>query len=34
MNKTSILIVTGCFYPEEFNINDVALFWTDEGYDV
>jgi len=34
MNKTSILIVTECFYPEEFNINDVALFWTDEGYDV
>jgi glycosyltransferase involved in cell wall biosynthesis len=29
-----ILIVTGCFYPEEFKINDVALSWKDKGYDV
>jgi len=29
-----ILIVTECFYPEEFNINDVALSWKDKGYDV
>jgi len=29
-----ILIVTECFYPEEFKINDVALSWKDEGYDV
>ena len=29
-----ILIVTECFYPEEFKINDVALSWKDRGYDV
>jgi glycosyltransferase involved in cell wall biosynthesis len=29
-----ILIVTECFYPEEFKINDVALSWKDKGFDV
>mgnify|MGYP006410920437 FL=1 len=29
-----ILIVTECFYPEEFKINDIALSWRDKGYDV
>ena len=29
-----ILIVTECFYPEEFKVNDVALSWKDKGYDV
>jgi glycosyltransferase involved in cell wall biosynthesis len=29
-----ILIITECFYPEEFKINDVALSWKDKGYDV
>lgn len=29
-----ILIVTECFYPEEFKINDVALEWKKKGYDV
>ena len=29
-----ILIVTECFYPEEFKINDVALEWKQKGYDV
>lgn len=29
-----ILIVTECFYPEEFKINDVALVWKEKGYDV
>jgi len=29
-----ILIVTECFYPEEFKINDVALSWKDKGYGV
>jgi len=29
-----ILIVTECFYPEEFKINDVALSWKGKGYDV
>jgi glycosyltransferase involved in cell wall biosynthesis len=29
-----ILIVTECFYPEEFKINDVALEWKNKGYDV
>jgi len=26
--------VTECFYPEEFKINDLALFWKKQGYDV
>ncbi len=29
-----ILIVSECFYPEEFKINDVALSWKDMGYDI
>ena len=29
-----ILIVTECFYPEEFKVNDVALSWKGKGYDV
>ena len=29
-----ILIITECFYPEEFKINDIALSWKDRGYDV
>ena len=29
-----ILIVTECFYPEEFKVNDIALTWKDKGYDV
>lgn len=32
--KEKILIVTECFYPEEFKINDVALEWKNKGYDV
>jgi len=34
MSKPSILIVTEVFFPEEFNINDVALSWKKKGYDV
>jgi len=34
MKKPSILIVTEVFYPEEFNIDDVALLWRGKGYDV
>jgi glycosyltransferase involved in cell wall biosynthesis len=33
-NNQSILIVTECFYPEEFKINDVAISWKNKGYDV
>ena len=29
-----ILIVTECFYPEEFKVNDIAFSWKDKGYDV
>ncbi len=29
-----ILIVTECFYPEEFKINDIAFSWKEKGYDV
>ena len=32
--KNKILIVTECFYPEEFKINDVAIEWKNKGYDV
>lgn len=34
MNNKKILIVTECFYPEEFKINEVALAWKEKGYDV
>ena len=34
MKNKKILIVTECFYPEEFKINDVALSWKGKGYDV
>jgi glycosyltransferase involved in cell wall biosynthesis len=30
----NILIVTECFYPEEFKINDLALEWKNKGYGV
>jgi glycosyltransferase involved in cell wall biosynthesis len=33
-NNQKILIVTECFYPEEFKINDVALGWIEKGYEV
>jgi glycosyltransferase involved in cell wall biosynthesis len=29
-----ILIISECFYPEEFKINDVALSWIEKGFDV
>jgi glycosyltransferase involved in cell wall biosynthesis len=32
--KKKILIVTECFYPEEFKINDLALSWKSKGYGV
>jgi len=34
MKNKKILIVTECFYPEEFKINDIALSWKDKGYEV
>jgi len=34
IKNKKILIVTECFYPEEFKINDVALSWKAKGYDV
>lgn len=34
MKKPRIMIVTEVFYPEEFNINDVALSWKRKGFDV
>lgn len=34
VHKKSILIVTECFYPEEFKINEVAIYWKKLGYDV
>ena len=34
MHKKSILIVTECFYPEEFKINEVAIYWKSLGFEV
>ena len=34
MTSRKILIVTECFYPEEFKINEIALFWKSIGYEV
>jgi glycosyltransferase involved in cell wall biosynthesis len=34
LTKKKILIVTECFYHEEFKINDVALAWKKKGYEV
>ena len=34
ISKNKILIVTECFYPEEFKINDIAFSWREKGYDV
>jgi len=34
LENKKILIVTECFYPEEFKINDVAIAWKEKGYDV
>jgi glycosyltransferase involved in cell wall biosynthesis len=34
LKKKKILIVTECFYPEEFKINDIALAWKEKGYQV
>jgi glycosyltransferase involved in cell wall biosynthesis len=32
--KKKLLIISERFYPEEFRINDLALAWANEGYDV
>jgi glycosyltransferase involved in cell wall biosynthesis len=32
--KKKILIVTECFYPEEFKINDIAFSWAERGFEV
>jgi len=34
VNKRKILIVTECFYPEEFKINDIAISWIEQGFDI
>ena len=34
MIRKRILIVSELFYPEEFNINDIALFWANNGFEV
>lgn len=34
MKKNKILIVSEVFYPEEFNINDLALLWKKNNYDI
>ncbi len=32
--KKKILIISECFYPEAFKVNDLAFSWRDKGYDV
>jgi glycosyltransferase involved in cell wall biosynthesis len=34
LSKGTILIVSEYFFPEEFKVNDVALAWKNQGYDV
>jgi len=34
LSPKSILIVTELFYPEEFKVNDVALYWIKKGFKV
>lgn len=34
MKNKKIIIVTECFYPEEFKINEIALAWKEKGYEV
>ena len=34
IKNKKILIITECFYPEEFKINDIALSWKNKGYDI
>ena len=29
-----VLIITECFYPEEFKINEIAIEWKNKGYEV
>ena len=33
-SNKKILVVTECFFPEEFKINDIVLSWKQKGYDV
>jgi len=34
IKNKKILVITECFYPEEFKINDLALSWKNKGFDV
>ena len=34
MKNKKILIISECFYPEEFKINDIALSWAEKGFDI
>ena len=34
MKNKEILIISECFYPEEFKINELALFWKDQGFEI
>ncbi len=33
-DNKNILIVSECFFPEEFKINDLAVAWKNKGYAV
>lgn len=34
MSKKRILVISQCFYPEQFRINDICLDWIERGYEV
>ena len=34
MIDKKLLIVSECFYPEEFKINDIAISWIEKGFDI
>ena len=34
MTDKKVLILTECFYPEEFKINDIAISWIEKGFDI
>ena len=34
INNKKILIITECFHPEEFRINDLCKSWSEKGLDI
>ena len=32
--KKRVLVISQCFYPEQFRINDITEQWVKRGYDI